>query len=131
MKQYKTIVAFALVAVLSVFNYAAKADDGKKNVPVELKHVGTVRNQPLIQLDFSGSKTENEFIINVTDQNGIVLYSNNLKGEKFSQQFLLDTEDLGDAILTFEITSKFSGKSVSYKVSRKTTTVQQMDVAKL
>ena len=131
MKQYKNIVAIALVTAASFFFTTAKASDGIKLVPVELRYVGTLQNQPLIQLDFTGTKAENEFSISITDQNGIVLYSDNVKGEKFSKQFLLDTDDLGDAILSFEITGVKSGKTVTYKVSRKTTTVQEMDVAKL
>ena len=131
MKQLKNIVAIVLVTASTFFSNAAKATDGGKSVPVELKYVGTVKNQPLIQLDFAGSKDENEFSISITDQHGIVLYSDNVKGEKFSKQFLLDTDDLGDAVLNFEITGKRSGKTVNYKVSRTATVVQQMDVAKL
>ena len=131
MKQYKNIVAIALVTAASFFFTTAKASDGIKIVPVELRYVGTLQNQPLIQLDFVGTKAENEFSITIADQNGIVLYSDNVKGEKFSKQFLLDTDDLGDAVLSFSITGLKSGKTVTYKVSRKTTTVQEMDVAKL
>lgn len=131
MKQYRNIVAIALVTAASFFFTTAKASDGIKAVPVELRYVGTLQNQPLIQLDFTGTKAENEFSISITDQNGIVLYSDNVKGEKFSKQFLLDTDDLGDAVLSFSITGLKSEKTVTYKVSRKTTTVQEMDVAKL
>ena len=132
MKQYKNIVAIAMVTVASFFyTPAAKANDGGKIVPVELRYVGTLQNQPLIQLDFSGGKAENEFSISIADQNGVVLYSDNVRGEKFSKQFLLDTDDLGNAVLSFTITGLKSGKTVTYKVSRKTTAVQEMDVAKL
>jgi hypothetical protein len=131
MKQYKNMFTIALVTAASFFTSAVKAGDEPKTVPVELRYVGTIQNQPLIQLDFTGTKAENEFAISITDQNGIVLYSDNVKGEKFSRQFLLDTEDLGDAVLNFAITGLKSGKTVTYKVSRKTTTIQEMDVAKL
>lgn len=131
MKQYKNIVTILLVTAAAFFFTTAKASDGIKIVPVELRYVGTLQNQPLIQLDFTGTKAENEFAISISDQNGIVLYSDNVKGEKFSKQFLLDTDDLGDAVLSFEITGVKSGKTVTYKVSRKATTVQQMDIAKL
>lgn len=131
MKQLKNIVAIALVTATTLISNVAKASDGGKSVPVELKYVGTVKNQPLIQLDFAGTKGENEFSISITDQHGIVLYSDNVRGEKFSKQFLLDTDDLGDAVLNFEITAKRTGKTVNYKVSRTSTVIEQMDVAKL
>jgi len=101
------------------------------NLPVELKFLGNVKNQPLVELSFSGSKAENEFTISITDQHGIVLYSSNEKGEKFSKQFLLDTDDLGDATLTFRITGKKSGRSASYKVSHQSVTIENMDVVRL
>ncbi|HQR02287.1 MAG TPA: hypothetical protein PLA61_15650, partial [Ferruginibacter sp.] len=92
---------------------------------------GRVNNQPLIQLTFAGSKEENQFGITVTDQSGVVLYSNNVRGENFSKQFLLNTDDLGDAVLTFQITSRRTGRSVSYKISRQQSTTEQMNVVKL
>ncbi|HNA00382.1 MAG TPA: hypothetical protein PLN49_05945, partial [Ferruginibacter sp.] len=62
---------------------------------------------------------------------GVVLYSNNVRGENFSKQFLLNTDDLGDAVLTFQITSRRTGRSVSYKISRQQSTTEQMNVVKL
>jgi hypothetical protein len=98
-------------------------------LPVELKYAGTFKNQPLIQLNFSGSKDENVFNIIITDESGVVFYNADVKGETFSKQFLLNTDDLGDAVLKFEITGKKSGKTVSYRVNRQVT--EQMDVVKL
>lgn len=119
MNQNKIIIATALFSFLS-FGYAntANANDSVANatVPVELKCIGSIKNQPLLQLDFAGTKTENEFSIIITDENGLELYSAEVKGENFSRQFLLNTADLGNAILNFEIRGKKSGKSVVYVV---------------
>ena len=120
MKQNKIIIATAFFMVLTfVFagNVIAYDSSATRAVPVELKYLGNVKNLPLIQLDFAGTKEENEFSISITDENGIELYSTNVKGEVFSKQFLLNTEDLGDAILKFEIRGKKSGKTVSYTVN--------------
>lgn len=134
MKRYNILAAFTLVSVM-LFTSATAADTAYGNpstsLPVELKYAGSYNSQPLIQLNFNGNKEENLFSITVTDQSGVVLYSNNVKGENFSKQFLLNTDDLGDAVLTFEITSRKTGKSVAYKVSRQRKTTEQMDVVKL
>lgn len=132
MKRYNTFIAITLITVM-LFSNVAAADTayGISSVPVELKYAGVYKNQPLIQLNFSGSKEENEFNIAVTDQSGVVLYSANVKGETFSKQFLLNTDDLGDAVLTFTISGKKSGKTVSYQVSRQKKVTEQMDVVKL
>ena len=120
MKQNKIIIVTAFFTLCS-FMYAgtARANDSiaTVSVPVELRILGTFRNLPLLQLDFTGTKEENEFSISITDENGIELYSADVKGENFSKQFLLNTADLGDAILNFVITGKRSGKSVVYVVN--------------
>jgi hypothetical protein len=131
MKHNKSIFAIVLFTAFSFFATPLMAGHDTANLPVELKFLGNVKNQPLVELSFSGSKTENEFTISITDQHGIILYSSNERGEKFSKQFLLDTDDLGDATLTFRITGKKSGRSASYKVSHQSVTIENMDVVRL
>ncbi|MEP7254412.1 MAG: hypothetical protein ABI666_01485 [Ferruginibacter sp.] len=132
MKHTKSIIAIVLFTLLS-FAQANATDtaEGITAVPVELKVAGTVKNQPLLQLNFSGTKEENQFSILIADENGVVLYSASAKGEKFSKQFILNTDDLGDAVLKFEISSKKTGKTVVFQVSRQTLISEQMNVVKL
>ncbi|HAO47255.1 MAG TPA: hypothetical protein PLZ45_08725 [Ferruginibacter sp.] len=132
MKRNNILIALSLISVM-LFSTANAADTayGVTSLPVELKYAGNYNNQPLIQLNFNGTKEENLFRITVTDQAGVILYNGNVKGENFSKQFLLNTDDLGDAVLTFEITGAKSGKSVSYQVSRQKKTTEQMNVVKL
>ena len=130
MKQIKTIIAIAVFSAISFMQVTA-ADTSTLNptLPVELKYAGTFKNQPLFQLNFAGSKDEDVFNISITDESGVMLYNANVRGEVFSKQFLLNMDDLGDAILKFEITGKKSGNTVSYRVNRQVT--EQMDVVKL
>lgn len=134
MKRNK-ISSLLTVAMVLLFASASAADRTIGNpsnaLPVELIYAGNYNNQPLLQLNFSGGKEDNYFGISITDQSGLVLYSNNVRGEHFTKQFLLNTEDLADAVLTFEITSRKTGKTVAYKVSRQRKTTEQMDVVKL
>jgi hypothetical protein len=133
MKQIKIIIAIAIFSVIGLTPVIA-ADTTLSNptLPVELKYAGTFKNQPLIQLNFAGSTEDKVFNIVVTDESGVVLYNADVKGDVFSKQFLLNTDDLGDAVLKFEISGRKSGKSVSYRVNRqKQQVVEQMDVVKL
>ena len=133
MKQIKIIIAIAIFSVIGLTPVIA-ADTTLSNptLPVELKYAGTFKNQPLIQLNFAGSTEDKVFNIVVTDESGVVLYNADVKGDVFSKQFLLNTDDLGDAVLKFEISGRKSGKTVSYKVNRqKQQVVEQMDVVKL
>jgi hypothetical protein len=132
MKQIKIIIATVLFSVFGFTQInASDTTTGTPSLPVELKYAGTFKNQPLIQLNFTGSTEDNAYSISVTDQAGIVLYSADVKGDVFSKQFLLNTDDLGDAVLNFEITGRKSGKKAVYKVSRQTNVSEQMDIVKL
>ncbi|MBL0181873.1 MAG: hypothetical protein IPP96_06050 [Chitinophagaceae bacterium] len=135
MKLNKIFIAITFFSVM-LFTQATAADTatayGINTLPVELKYAGNYKNQPLIQLNFSGTKEESVFSITVTDQTGVVLYSADVRGEKdFTKQFLLNIDDLGDAVLKFEITGKKSGKTAIFQVSRQQKVTEQMDVVKL
>ena len=132
MKQIKIIIATVLFSVLGFIQVnASDTILETPALPVELKFAGTFKNQPLVQLNFTGSTEDNAYSIAVTDESGIVLYNADVKGGVFSKQFLLNTDDLGDAVLNFEITGRKSGKKVVYKVSRQTNVSEQMDIVKL
>jgi len=132
MKQNKFIIAITCLTVM-FFSRANAADTTVEitPLPVELRYAGIVKNQPLIQLNFSGTASENIFTINITDESGITLYSADVKGEIFTKQFLLNTDDLGDAVLQFEIIGKKSGKKAVYRLTRQQEITEQMDVVKL
>jgi hypothetical protein len=132
MKHTKTIIVAALFSLTTLTHVnAADTTAGSNTVPVELKYAGTHKNQPVFMLNFSGSKEENQFSISIADENGVVLYSGNVNGEKFSKQFILNTDDLGDAVLKFEVSSRKTGKAVVFQVSRQTLISEQMNVVKL
>ena len=132
MKQIKIIIATVLFSVLGFIQVnASDTTLETPALPVELKFAGTFKNQPLVQLNFTGSTEDNAYSISVTDESGIVLYNADVKGGNFSKQFLLNTDDLADAVLNFEITGRKSGKKVVYKVSRQTNVSEQMDIVKL
>jgi len=132
MKHTKAIIVAVLFSLLTLTHVnAADTTFGMNAVPVELKYAGTYKNQPVLMLNFSGTKEENQFSITIADQNGVVLYSTDAKGEKFSKQFILNTDELGDAVLKFEVSSRKTGKSVAFQVSRQTLISEQMNVVKL
>lgn len=132
MKHIKTIAAVAIFSALSLGSVnAAKPIGQTDSVPVELSYIGSIKNQPLFQLNFSGSAAENEFSISVTDENGFVFYEGSVKGEKFSKQFLFDTENLGETTVRFAITGKKSGKNVNYTVNRQRKVLEEMNIVKL
>ncbi|HMK02651.1 MAG TPA: hypothetical protein VK489_00585 [Ferruginibacter sp.] len=132
MKHTKRVSLIALFTLLS-FSYACAfgISDSITPLPVELKYAGHFNSQPLLQLNVTGSALENEFSISITDETGFVLYSVVAKGEKISKQFLLNRDDLGDAVLNFEISSRKTGKSVVFKVTPQVKLTEEMNVVRL
>jgi hypothetical protein len=125
------LIAVALVALFTVaFTAPASATEEKKVIPVELKFIGNVQNQPLFHMTFNSTE-ESEYTIIVRDEYANVLYRETVKGGVFTKKFLLNTEELGDAELKFEVTSKNYEKPVVFEINKQTRFVQDVIVNKV
>ncbi len=114
------IIVLAFFTVFSIAASPALANIGSKDLPVELKYTGHVNNQPMYKLVVAGNTEQDEFAIIIRDEDKNTLYRENIKGENFSKSFLLNTNEIGDGKLHFEIVSKKTKKSVVYEISRNT-----------
>ncbi|HKB44908.1 MAG TPA: hypothetical protein VKC90_10980 [Chitinophagaceae bacterium] len=128
----KSIIVATLFAVFSTaLAPAAQANDSSRVIPVELKFLGEVKDQLVFQLNFDGNAEENEFAVTITDEAGATLYRENVKGEKVTKRYLLNSDEIGDGIVHFHITSKKSNQTVVYEVNHVTHVVQDVVVNKL
>ena len=124
------IFAIALaVTFTTAFNSPALAIDEKKPIPVEMKFIGNVENQPVFELIFTGTE-ENEFTIVVRDEFKYELYRDNIKAGYVTKKFLLNTEELGDAAIQFEITDKKSNETVIFEVNKKQSFIEDVVISK-
>jgi hypothetical protein len=125
------ILAIALASIFAVtFSTTVLANDEKKAIPVELKFIGNIENQPVFQLTFS-SPDENEFTIVVRDEFNTVLYRDNVKAGNITKKFLLNTEELGNTAIQFEITGKKTHKKVIYEVNKQERFVEDVVINKM
>jgi len=112
-----------LIAFFTVFTTAGAqatlANNNDQSVPVELQFTRWIKDQPLFQLKFAADAQNDEFTIIIRDHYSNVLYRENIKAENFTKSFLLNTDEVGDDELLFEIFSKKSNKSRVYTISRK------------
>ena len=125
------ILAIAFFTVFSVASTAVLANDGSKVLPIELKYTGHVNNQPLYKLIVNGNTSHDEFTVIIRSANNDVVYKENIKGENFTKSFLLNTEEMGDDTLHFEIISKNTKKSVTYDINRNTHLEDEMVISVL
>ncbi len=128
----KRLIAIAFFTVFSIAaTPSAMANEGNYVLPVELKFLGNINNQQIVQLNFAGNAEENDFSINIRDEDGNSLYKENIKGENFSKKFLLNNEEIGDNILRFEVTGKKTNKIVVFEVKRQSHFVEEIVVKKV
>ncbi len=125
------LLSIAFVAsFIMAFASPASANDDKKLIPVEMKYIGNMKDQPLFHLIFTGTE-EKEFTISIRDEYGNTLYRETVKGSSFTKRFLLNTEELGDVELKFEITSKSYEKPVVFEINKESHTVENLVVNKV
>lgn len=126
------IIVIAFFTVFSIAkSTAVSANDSSHVVPVELKYVGNINDQPLIQLTFTGNNEENEFTIVIRDEEGTSLYRETIKGENFYKRFLINDDEIGESTLRFEVISRRSNKSVVFEVNRESSYLDQVAITKV
>lgn len=126
----KTVAAaFVLVLTLGFAN-TTFANNGENTNAVELKYLGTLKNQPVFQLNIKGS-IDAEFMVRITDEANNVVYAEKLKGQDISKKFQLSDDAQENSLLTFEIINKKDNSVTTFKVRNNTRTVQDIEIAKL
>ncbi len=125
------ILAIGLAATFTTaFSSPALAIDEKKAIPVELKFLGNIEKQPVFELTFKNAE-ENEYTVIVRDEFSNVLYRDKIKGGTVTKKFILNTEELGDTKIQFEIVGKKTEKTVVYEVNRESRLVEDLTVNKM
>lgn len=121
-----------VIAFFTVFSVAmppaVMANDNNPAVPVELKFAGLIKDQSLFELNFSGSVRQDDFTIIISDEYGSILYKESIKGQIFIKKFLLNTDEIGDNTLRFEVLCNKTKKSVIYEVNRNSRFVQDIAI---
>lgn len=125
------ILAIAFVSVFAIaFASPALANDKTEPASVELKYLGQLKNQPLFELTFNNAQ-DNEFIVVIRDEFNTVLYKEIVKSGVTSKKYLLNTEELGDVGLQFEITGRTTDKTIVYGVNKNSRFVEDLVVNKI
>jgi hypothetical protein len=125
------ILAIGLAATFTTaFSSPALAIDEKKAIPVELKFLGSIEKQPVFELTFKNAE-ESEYTVIVRDEFSNVLYRDKIKGGTVTKKFILNTEELGDTKIQFEIVGKKTENTVVYEVNRESRLVEDLTVNKM
>ena len=121
------VIAFILAASLQ---FKVMANEEKRAIPVELKFMGKVEDQPVFQLSFSNSEVK-EYRVVIRDEFNNVLYRENIRGGKMSKTFVLNIADLGYINIRFEITGDKEEKAVAYHIKEEARLVEDLVISKV
>ena len=127
----KRLILIAFFTAFSVSSVPAMANNSQDPIPVEMKFMGYIKNQLLFKLNFTGTPEHNEFTVIIRDDQKNMLYRDNIKGEIFSKSFLLNTDEIGDDTLQFEIINKKTKESVVYEVNRNSGLKEELTISEL
>jgi hypothetical protein len=128
---YRNTVVALMVLLTTAMAPAAHATDDKNLVSAELKFIGNFRSKPVFELTFTNPGTQSDFVVNIRDEFGNSLYRESLNSSVGSKKFLLNTDEIGDDVLRFEITSKQNNKTVVYEVNQNSRFVEEVYVTRM
>jgi len=132
MSKNKAII-FGLMAIISTsFSNPVSAMDKKSDPPgVEIKYLGFVNKNPVFEITTNNVQADN-FFITITDEAGMVLYSEKLSGKSLSRRYRIDTEEeIAEGGLRFEVRSVKSKKTDVYVAGISENITREMAVTKI
>src|SRR5687767_290605 len=126
------MMLMAVLAFTLTFSTTTLANGEKnpKSSSIELKFIGHYENQPVFQLNLNNIE-EDEFSITFRDDYGNVLYSGKVKGSNISKKFMLNTEEIGDNVLSVEVKAKKNDKAEVYQINRSRSYTEETVVNKV
>ena len=106
----------------------------KTENPIEVKYIGTIKNQFNIQLNLN-NKESDVYFVNIKNMNYHILYSEIVNGSNLSRIFKLnmDSSDLNSPNfkVRVEVTSEKTNKTEVYVISSLSGVDDNVEVAKL
>ena len=129
----RSLVTVVMMVVLSVAFTTANASENKpaKNeTPVDVKYVGTINYQPVLQIQFD-NETEEEVTVTLRDEDGTYLYSESFSGKKYSKKFQFEKPADTDLNVQLVITSKSKKEAQVFNINKNTRFVEDVVISKV
>lgn len=126
------IVTFLLFTILTTAVASVTfANDSTTAIPSELKYLGVSNGKLVFQLNINGTGVENNLSVAIIDNAGNILYKENVKGEKLSKRFLINSDLVDENELKFQITDGKSNEKVVYQINQTAHMIQDVVINKL
>lgn len=124
-------VNFIFLLAALVLTGEVKANDEKaKPSTIELKYIGQLNNNPVVEVVFNGKKEE-LYTIGFRDQNGVLFYSEKVKIASGSKKFALNAEELNLVELTIEVKNRKNKNEEVFAIQNSKSVIEETVVVKV
>ncbi len=127
-------VNFALLLSLFLLvSFNASANNGgdkPAKANVELRYIGHIDNNPVIEITFNNSK-ETVYSLIFKDDKGTILYSDKVRLAKGSKKYALNADELGYNTLSIEVKNRSNNIGEVFTVNRSRSVIEETLVAKV
>lgn len=113
----KKILLTSAVALTFLFTASATPVGGGENRPtVEMSAAGRINKQPVYQLRLNNEQAARYYIL-VKDEFGETLYEEYVSGKNISRNYQLNTMELGNTAVVFEVYNTLGWLTGSFRIS--------------
>jgi hypothetical protein len=131
-KSKNVMMALVLLTISMVSSVQARATDKSKSaepLPIEVKSLGSLHAQPLIQLSIPNLNGE-EGKIMLIDENGNVIFTDSFQGKPYSKKFQINADaDVDNLMMKVIVTSKNETNAQVYQITNASRTIQEVTVS--
>jgi hypothetical protein len=108
----------------------AQATDKIKDVPVEVKYLGSVDGEPLFQIAFNNPLGE-EVSITLRDQDGYIIYSDVSKDKAYSRKLRFEGIETDRLRFMLSLRTKKDTQTKTFEITKNTRTIEDVAVVGL
>ena len=127
----RTIFSLGFTILMFGMASAASTQDSAVNAPnPAIKYIGSLDGQPLFRVELNNDNAKVQYLT-IKDDQGVVLYSEKIKGKQFSKTFRFENLDRDNVKLSFIVETDKGTQSQDFKVNSSTRVLNNVVVTTL
>jgi hypothetical protein len=132
----KAMLSAAAVAGMMILSTGAahanneKPSTEKSVIPVEVKYVGSLNEQPVLEVSLDNAAGE-EFKVTLRDENGELLYSGSFNNKKIVKRFQFDNGSPNPMRILLTVSTKKLSQTETFEISKNRQVIEDVVIEKL
>jgi hypothetical protein len=100
------------------------------NAPSLIKYLGGNNDELLFQMEYD-NQTAESFLVIIKDEDGTILFTEKVKGKRFSKKFQFSRAEMGSQKLIFSVVTTKEKQTEVFQVATSTRVVEDVVVTRL